>query len=166
MFCICCAACCQHVCHEDATSERASVCGIPKSNDRPLAKDLPESRLFTLETVGAWKHAIQSTIYHRCNPHREILHHRHEGCTSAKQDLGFVLGSKLMPTRTCRFAEKHKENICDVSVGGNLSVVFNHGRGLQAGGSRTLHYRPIPLRWILPPRCWRPGLPRNLYAIN
>lgn len=59
MFCFCCAACCQHVCREDATLERASVCSIPKRVDRPLAKDLPESRLFTLETVGAWKHAIQ-----------------------------------------------------------------------------------------------------------
>lgn len=44
-----------------------------------------------------------------------------------------------------------QKNICDVSVGGNLSVTFNHGHGLQAGGPRTLHYRPILLRWILPP---------------
>lgn len=39
---------------------RGSVYCVPKRNDRPLAKDLSESRLFTLETVTEWKYPGQS----------------------------------------------------------------------------------------------------------
>lgn len=55
---------------------RANVYCIPKRNDRPLAKDLFESRLLTLETVSEWKFAGQSTIHHCCILHRQILHHQ------------------------------------------------------------------------------------------
>lgn len=76
MFCICCAVCCQqYLSGRHAlwnTIYRASVYCIPKRNDRPLAKDLSESRLFTLETVAEWKYAGQSAIYHCCAPHRKI----------------------------------------------------------------------------------------------
>lgn len=39
---------------------RASVYCTPKRDDRPLAKHLSESRLFTLEAVAEWKYARQS----------------------------------------------------------------------------------------------------------
>lgn len=85
---------------------RASVYCIPKRNDGPLAKDLPGSRLFTLETVAGWKYARQSTIYHCCTPHREILHHQHWDYKQTRLLLhlcGFCLHSIWIQRQTCGF---------------------------------------------------------------
>lgn len=121
-------------------------------NDRPLAKDLPESRLFTLETVPGWKYAPQSAIHLCCNPHREILHHQHWDysqtalllhssgwCVNPQaQTCGFTAAGHSVTHRWCFNQRK-------------LLVTFYHGFGLLAGGLRALHYRLILHKRIYPP---------------
>ncbi len=129
---------------------RASVYCIPKRNDRPLAEDLSESRLFTLETVAEWKYAGQSAIYHCCTPHRKVLHHQ-QWCYKQTCPLLHVCGffcfeywRRPVCLQQHNMSETHPWRVCFTQR--KLLVTFNHGRGLLAGGLSALHYRPILLQ--------------------
>lgn len=78
---------------------------IPKRNDRPLAKDLSESRLFSSEIVAEWEYAGQSTIYHCSAPHRKILHHQYwdykQACSLLHFCCFFCLYSVWKQIQTC-----------------------------------------------------------------
>lgn len=132
---------------------RASVYCIPKRNDRPLAEDLSESRLFTLETIAEWKSAGQSTIYHFCTTaHRKILHHQHWDYKQTCPLLHFCGFFCLHSEYRYRSAGLQRRSISVTHLWWvrftrrKLLATFNHGCSLLAGGLSALHYRPILLQ--------------------
>lgn len=140
---------------------RGSVYCVPKRNDRPLAKDLSESRLFTLETVTEWKYAGHSKfITVALLRKRKILHHQHWDYkqTCPLQHLWFLLFALHLNTNTkegCTVLQP-VDSLQHVSVTHpwlirfrqrNL-VTFNHGSSLLAGGPSALHYRSILLQRV------------------
>ena len=70
---------------------RASVYCTPKRNDRPLAEDLSESRLFHLWDSRLNENMLGEAQFITVAPHRKILHHQHWDYKQPALSAAFLL---------------------------------------------------------------------------